>query len=67
MGEIFGRWEAKGFELIASRLLVVSPRLSSEHYAEHRGKSFFQGLVRYASKGAGKKGLGGGGLIAPTI
>lgn len=46
-GEIIGRLERRGLKIVAVRMLKVSKQLAQEHYAEHKGKPFFPGLVRY--------------------
>jgi nucleoside-diphosphate kinase len=50
-GEIIARLEQRGLELRAARLLKVSKAVGREHYAEHRGKPFFPGLVDFISSG----------------
>ncbi|HZN21885.1 MAG TPA: nucleoside-diphosphate kinase [Gaiellaceae bacterium] len=50
-GEIIVRLERRGLELRAARLLKVSKAMGREHYAEHRGKPFFPGLVDFISSG----------------
>ncbi len=45
IGEIVGRLERKGLKLVAARLVRVTPEFADRHYAEHRGKPFFPGLV----------------------
>jgi nucleoside-diphosphate kinase len=34
-----------------SRQYVATPQLLEEHYAEHQGKPFFPGLIKYVSRG----------------
>lgn len=50
-GRIISRFEDKGLNLIAMRLMVVTPELAKRHYAEHVGKSFYQGLEAYITGG----------------
>ena len=50
-GEIVARFERRGLELRGSRLLKVSKAMGREHYAEHRGRPFFSGLVDFISSG----------------
>ena len=50
-GEILGRFEARGFELRAARLLRVDRPLAEEHYAEHTEKPFFGELVEFITSG----------------
>jgi nucleoside-diphosphate kinase len=46
-GEILRRFEARGFEVRAARLLRVDRALAEEHYAEHTEKPFFGELVEF--------------------
>jgi nucleoside-diphosphate kinase len=46
-GEILGRFESRGLELQAAKLLTVDRDLAEEHYAEHREKPFFGELVAF--------------------
>jgi nucleoside-diphosphate kinase len=50
-GEIVARLERRGYELRGARLLRVSKQLARQHYAEHRGKPFFAGLVDFITSG----------------
>jgi nucleoside-diphosphate kinase len=50
-GEVLARFERRGFELRGARLLRVSKALARKHYAEHRGKPFFDGLVDFITSG----------------
>jgi nucleoside-diphosphate kinase len=51
MGELLGRLERKGLAIVAARLVRVSPEVAANHYAEHRGKPFYDGLVRHITSG----------------
>jgi nucleoside-diphosphate kinase len=46
-GEILRRFEARGLEIRAARLLTVDRELADQHYAEHREKAFFGELVEF--------------------
>jgi nucleoside-diphosphate kinase len=46
-GEILRRFEARGLEIRAARLLTVDGDLADKHYAEHREKPFFGELVAF--------------------
>ena len=48
-GEIVARFERRGLELRGARLLRVSRAMARKHYAEHKGKPFFDGLVEFNS------------------
>jgi len=51
VGEIVSRIERRGFSIRAMRLLRVSPEQAAEHYAEHREKPFYPGLVEFITSG----------------
>ena len=48
-GEIIGRFEKKGFKLVATKLMQISEELARQHYAVHKNKAFFEGVVKYLS------------------
>jgi nucleoside-diphosphate kinase len=50
-GEIVARFERRGLELRAARLLTVDRSLAEEHYAEHMEKPFFGELVDFITSG----------------
>ncbi len=47
IGEVLGRLERRGLRLVGLRLMQVDEALARRHYAEHEGKPFFPGLVKY--------------------
>ncbi len=47
VGPILARLEARGLKLVGLKLLQVSEALAQRHYAEHEGKPFYAGLIRY--------------------
>ena len=47
VGEVIGRFERRGLHLVAMRMLLMDRSLAERHYAEHVGKPFFDGLVRF--------------------
>lgn len=49
IGEIIGRFERKGFGIVALTLSTISRAVAEKQYEEHRGKDFFEGLVSYMS------------------
>lgn len=51
-GEVLRRLERRGYEFRAARLLKLSRSLAAEHYAEHKGKPFYPGLVSFITSGA---------------
>jgi nucleoside-diphosphate kinase len=50
-GEIIARIEAKGLKIVALRMRMISRELAETHYAEHRGKPFFEELVSFVTSG----------------
>ncbi len=46
-GEILARFERRGLQLRAGKLLHVGRELAEEHYAEHAEKPFFGELVEF--------------------
>ena len=46
-GEIIGRLERRGLRLVAMKLMRITEELAGRHYAEHREKPFFGGLVEF--------------------
>lgn len=47
VGKVISRFEDKGFKLVGMKLMQVDRALAEEHYAEHRGKGFFEPTVGY--------------------
>jgi len=47
MGEIIARLERRGLRLVASRFQNVDRALAEQHYAVHKGKPFYEGLLTY--------------------
>lgn len=51
IGDIVARFERRGLDLRGARLMQVSRELAEEHYAEHKGKAFFEDLVSFITSG----------------
>ena len=47
IGEVIARFERRGLQIVGLKLMQVTPELAREHYKEHVGKPFFNGLVEY--------------------
>jgi nucleoside-diphosphate kinase len=47
IGAVITRFEQRGLHLVALRMLRIDRDLAERHYAEHRGKPFFAGLVAF--------------------
>ena len=51
IGPIIERFEKRGYKLNALKLFSPTKQLLEEHYAEHKGKGFFNDLVNYMLMG----------------
>ena len=60
------RLESRGFKLVAMKLCKPEKALFEEHYAEHRGKPFFEGLVNRITEGPVVAMVWEGDDIVPT-
>ena len=47
IGEVISRLERRGLRLVAAKFMVVSQQLAETHYAVHKGKPFYDGLISY--------------------
>lgn len=47
VSEVLGRFEKRGLKIVGLKLMQVTEDLAKQHYAEHEGKPFFEGLVSY--------------------
>jgi nucleoside-diphosphate kinase len=47
IGEIIGRLERRGLRLVAAKFIQVRQELAETHYAIHKGKPFYDGLIKY--------------------
>src|SRR6476659_8699079 len=47
MGRVISRFEEKGLNIIAAKMLRVTPALAKQHYAEHVSKPFYPGLEKF--------------------
>ncbi len=47
VGEIISRFERRGLRLAGLKLIQISRALAEEHYAEHKGKGFYEGTVQF--------------------
>ncbi|HEY1601847.1 MAG TPA: nucleoside-diphosphate kinase [Pirellulales bacterium] len=51
MGRIISRFEDKGLNIIACKMMRVTPELAKKHYAEHVSKPFFPALESFITGG----------------
>ena len=47
IGEVIARLERRGLRLVGAKFLQVSQELAETHYAIHKGKPFYDGLITY--------------------
>ena len=47
MGQVISRFENKGLNIVAMKMLQVTPDLAKQHYAEHVEKPFYPGLEKF--------------------
>lgn len=50
-GRIIARFEEKGLRIAAMRMMQISRALAEEHYAPHKDKPFYPGLIDYITSG----------------
>src|SRR5438105_3055423 len=48
---ILNRFERKGLRFVALKLMKIDRDLAERHYAVHRGKPFYAGLVEFITSG----------------
>lgn len=51
VGEILVRVERKGYTVEKIQGMVMSRELAERHYAEHKGKPFYDDLIEYITEG----------------
>jgi nucleoside-diphosphate kinase len=47
MGRIISRFEDKGLQIVGAKMMQISQQLAATHYESHKGKKFYDGLVRF--------------------
>jgi nucleoside-diphosphate kinase len=47
MGRILSRFEDKGLQVVGAKLMRIGEDLAERHYEPHRGKPFYQGLIKF--------------------
>ena len=51
VGEVISRMERRGLTIKVARMLMVTPEMAARHYAEHKGKDFYEALVVHITSG----------------
>ena len=47
VGPIITRLEQRGLKIVGMKFMQIDEELAHRHYAIHKGKGFFEGLIRY--------------------
>ena len=47
IGEVISRLERRGLRMVAAKFIQVGQELAETHYAIHKGKPFYDGLIKY--------------------
>ena len=50
-GAILQRLERRGLKIVALKMMQIDRQLAEDHYAEHQGKPFYDGLISYITAG----------------
>jgi nucleoside-diphosphate kinase len=51
VGRIVERFEAKGLKIVALKMATIARSLAERHYAPHKGKDFYEPLIRFMTSG----------------
>jgi nucleoside-diphosphate kinase len=51
VGKVLARFEEKGLNIIALKMIQMSKAMVEAHYKEHEGKDFYQKLIDYTLSG----------------
>jgi nucleoside-diphosphate kinase len=51
VGRILARFEAKGLKIVALKMAVLDTETARRHYAPHKGKDFYEPLIRFVTGG----------------
>ncbi|MCU4799629.1 nucleoside-diphosphate kinase [Halobacteria archaeon HArc-gm2] len=51
IGEVVGRLEDRGLKMVGGKFMQIDRDLAEDHYGEHEGKPFFEGLVDFITSG----------------
>jgi nucleoside-diphosphate kinase len=51
IGRVLQRFEEKGLAIAGMKLIQITRELAEQHYAPHKGKPFYPGLIDYITSG----------------
>lgn len=49
--DVLTRFEKKGLKLSASKMMRIDKELAEKHYGIHKGRPFYEGLIRFITSG----------------
>ena len=50
IGEIISYYEKAGLKIVALKMERANEELAENHYAEHKGKPFYEGLIKFITR-----------------
>jgi nucleoside-diphosphate kinase len=51
VGTVISRFEQRGLKFVGLKLIQITPELAEQHYGVHKGKPFYEGLVKHITSG----------------
>lgn len=51
MGEVIGRFEARGFDIVAMKMIRFDEELTQKHYGQYAGEDFYPALCEFIQSG----------------
>lgn len=51
IGEVVSRFERKGLKIVAAKFFVMPKAMAEANYAEHKGKKFYEPLIKFITSG----------------
>ncbi|MHA1220540.1 MAG: nucleoside-diphosphate kinase [Candidatus Heimdallarchaeota archaeon] len=51
IGEVVSRLEKAGLRIVAMKMLQLTKKMAEQHYAVHKDKPFYAGLIKFISSG----------------
>lgn len=51
IGEVVSRLEDRGLKMLAGKFMRIDQDLAHDHYAEHEGEPYFEGLIEFITSG----------------
>ena len=51
VGKIIDRFEDANFNILTMEMIKLSKKMAEKHYAEHKGKDFYENLISFVTSG----------------